>query len=81
MLEGVVIRNSLKGSIKLFTTQFLHQSKFKAHAGDKIYVTQKLEIVLGWIENMFGKGAKCCFQQFFHRIKMFSEAPFLSIMW
>ena len=37
--------------------KILDQQKLKAFANDKIYGTKNLKFVLGWIENLTGKGA------------------------
>ena len=41
--------------------KILNLSKFKAFAGDKIIMTQKLNIVLGRVENIVGKGENAGF--------------------
>ena len=42
-------------------TQNLARSKLKAFADDNIYVTEKLKFVLGWVENIMGKGETSIF--------------------
>ena len=44
--------------------RILDQSKFKAFADDKIYVTEKLKYVLGIIEDMLGKTENADYQHF-----------------
>ena len=42
----------------------LDWSKFKAHADDKINMTQNLNFVLGSVENILGKGENAGYQHF-----------------
>ena len=42
----------------------LDSSNFKAFAGDKISVTQKLKSILGRVENIVGKGENAGHQHF-----------------
>ena len=47
----------LAGLVKsLPNNKFLDWSNLKAFAYDKINMTQKLKFVLGWVENIVGKG-------------------------
>ena len=40
-------------------TSLPNRSQLKAFADDKINVSEKLKFVLGWVENIVGKGRKC----------------------
>ena len=56
---------STPGSINPFPNdKILDQSKFKALADDKIIVTQKMNFVLGRVENLVGKGENADYQHF-----------------
>ena len=49
---------------RLPNNKILDSSKSKAFAGKIIKVPEKLEFVLGRVENIFGKGEKNGYQQF-----------------
>ena len=59
---------------KLLFPKFLDCWKFKAIADDKINVTKKQKFLLGWVENVVGKGEDADYQSLFHT--MLSKAPF-----
>ena len=40
----------------------LNWSKLKTFAADKLNANEKLKFVLGWVENILGKGKNACFQ-------------------
>ena len=42
--------------------KFVNWSNLKASADDKIYVTEKLKLVMGKVENIMGKGEHACYQ-------------------
>ena len=56
--------------------KILNQSKLKNLADDKIYVTQKLNIVMGWVENIVGKGENAGEQHFLLFPLCFQKASF-----
>ena len=43
--------------------KILHESKLKTHADSEINLI-KLELVLGMVENILGKGENACYQHF-----------------
>ena len=53
-----------KGLTPYQATKILDWSIFKGHAEDKINVTQNLNFVLEWIENILYKGEKAGYQHF-----------------
>ena len=51
----------------LYQTTEIHvlgKCKIKLHAEDKIYMTDILKFVLGWVEIIVGKGENACHQHF-----------------
>ena len=54
--------------------------KLKDFAGDKINVTQKLNFILGRLENIVGKGENAGYQHFFPFPTMFSKDFFLRVV-
>ena len=44
--------------------KFLDWAKLKVFADDKINMTEKLKLVLGWAENIVGKGENAGYQHF-----------------
>ena len=56
--------------------KFLDCSKLKALAGDKINITQKQKFLLGWVENIVGKGENAGYQQFLLFPQCFQKASF-----
>ena len=61
--------------------KILDWSKLKAFAGDKINVIENLKFVLGWEENIVGKGKKkCWFPVFSSFPTMFSKSFFLRVV-
>ena len=57
------IRDSDKAN-SLPNDKILDWTKFKAFADDKWNAIEKLKLVLGWVENMVGKGENAGFQHF-----------------
>ena len=51
-------------------------SKLKAFADHKINVTQKLKIMLGWVENIVGKGENAGCQHFLLFPECFQKASY-----
>ena len=47
--------------------KFLDWSKLKAFADDKINVIENLKFVLGWVENIVGKGENAGFPMMFSK--------------
>ena len=62
---------------RLLKQQILESSQLKAFAEDKINVTQKLKFVMGWVENIVGKGANADNQQFLLFLQCFQKASCL----
>ena len=56
--------------------KILDWSKLKAFADDKLNATEKLKFVLGWIENIVGKGENAGFQHFLLFPQCFQKASF-----
>ena len=56
--------------------KILDYSKLKASAGVKIFVTQKLNFVIGWVENIVEKGENAGFQHFLLFPRRFQELSF-----
>ena len=54
----------VKFSTLLQNDEILDRSKLKAFAGDKINVNEKLNSVLGQVENIVGKGENAGYQHF-----------------
>ena len=54
--------------------KILDWSKFKAHADNKIHMTQNLNFVLGRAENILGKGENAGYQHFLLFSKGFLKA-------
>ena len=66
--------------------QNLDWSKFKALADDKLNAIEKKKYVLGWVENMVGKGQNAGAQHFLLFPPCFQKASFIGslkvgIMW
>ena len=57
--------------------KILDWSKFKVFADDEIYMTDKLKIGLGRVENMVGKGENASNQHFLLFPQCFQNASFL----
>ena len=72
-MEFVRQNNSLNS---LPNDTILNQSKFKAFAGDKIILTQKVKFVLGRVENIVVKGENAGFQHLLPFSTMFLRAFF-----
>ena len=51
-----------------------NRSKLKAFADDKLSVIRKLKFVLGWVENIVGKGENAGFQHFLLFPQCFQKA-------
>ena len=60
--------------------QFLHWSKLKAFADNKINMTEKLKLVLGSVENIVGKGENAGNQHFLLHPQCFSRAFFFRVI-
>ena len=58
------------------TNKILGCNKLKELADDKINVTEKLKPVLGWVENILGKGENAGYQYFLLFHAMFSKSFF-----
>ena len=56
---------------------FLHLSKLKAFADDKINENEKLKFVLGRVENIVGKGENAGYQHFLRFPQCFQKASSL----
>ena len=54
----------------------LHKSKMKDFADDKMNVTQKLNFVLGRVENIVGKGENAGYQHFLLFPQCFQKLSF-----
>ena len=52
-------------------------SKLKVFADDKLNATEKLKFVLGWVENIVGKGENTGFLDFLLFPQSFQKASFL----
>ena len=59
--------------LTLYQMTFLDSPRLKAFANDKINVTENLKIVLGWVENIVGKGENVDFQHFLLFPKCFQK--------
>ena len=59
---------------------FLDWSKFKAHAEDKINVTEILKFVFGRVENIVGKGENAGYQHFLLDLQCFQKAFFSRLL-
>ena len=70
------IRDSDKAN-SLPNDKILDWTKFKAFADDKWNAIEKLKLVLGWVENMVGKGENAGFQHFLLFQLCFQKASFL----
>ena len=57
--------------------KILKLSKLKAFADDNLNVNQKLEFVLGKVENIVGKGENAGYQHFLFFPEWFSKGYFL----
>ena len=55
--------------------KILDQSKLKALADDTINVNRTLKIVLGWVENILGKGENAGYQHFLLFPECFQNLP------
>ena len=66
--------NNGQANNSLPNNKILDWSKVKAFVDDKLNVINKLKFVLGWVENIVGKGENSGFQRF---LTMFSQAFFL----
>ena len=51
-------------------------SKLTAFADDKINVTEKFKFVVGWVENIVGKGEISVYQHFLFFTHSFQKASF-----
>ena len=56
--------------------KILDWSKFKAFADDKIITTQKLQLALGRVENIVGKGENAGYQHFLLFPQCFQKLSF-----
>ena len=57
--------------------KFLHWSKFKAFADDKLNLAEELKFALGRVENIVGKGENAGFQHF---LTIFSKGFYLRVV-
>ena len=55
--------------------KILDYSKLKEFADGKIKVSEKLKLVLGWVENIFGKRENAGYQHFLLFPKCFQKPP------
>ena len=68
------VRNSLPNK------KVLDWSKCKAFADDKMNVTIKFKFVLGWVENIVGKGENAGYQHFLLFLQCFQKASFAGLL-
>ena len=61
-------------------TIFLVYSKFKGLADDRMIMTQKLEFVLGRVENIVGKGENAGYQHFLLFPQYFLKLSFPEVL-
>ena len=74
MDQNTLVINSLPND------KFLDWSKLKAFADNKIFVTKKLKLVFGRVENVVGKRRKCWLPAFSPFPTMFSKAFFFRVV-
>ena len=55
-------------------------SKLKRFADNKLNATEKLKFILGWVENIMGKGENAGFQHFVLFPQCFQKASFLGFL-
>ena len=48
--------------------KFFHWCKLKAFADDTLSVAEKLKFILGWVENIMGKGENAGLHNVFKRL-------------
>ena len=56
--------------------KILYWTKLKVFAGAKMNAIEKLKCVLGWVENILGKGENAGFQYFLFLPQLFLNASF-----
>ena len=67
----------MRHCVVMINDKILDQFALKAFAYDKINVTEKYRIYLGWLENIVGKGEILVTSIFFCSRKVFKRLPSL----